>query len=156
MHTCWLTGIAVNKVNCYFIPTGCSASCVLSTRCSAYCLYKMYGILYLSDSAQAVSTPVDMWREDRTHHITQRDVGRQQQQQAIQNESEDHPSDEHKINPVHSNIKHPDSDMVLPTFLACPSYSHQVNVAKVSSPLVHVLEMWHNVMVSIRFHYSVN
>ena len=35
--------------------------------------------MYLADSAQTVSTPVEVWREDWTHPIRQREMDRQQQ-----------------------------------------------------------------------------
>ena len=52
---------ALIKTDCYCTYNGCSARCIIPTRCSAFCIYKMQCNMYIPDSSQTVFTPVDVW-----------------------------------------------------------------------------------------------
>ena len=43
-----------------------SASCIISTRYSEFCIYQMQFSLYLPDSAKTMYMPVGVWCGDRT------------------------------------------------------------------------------------------
>ena len=64
MHTRWMAGIAAHKSGLLLHPQ--------RIQCKLYAIYQMQCILYPPDSEKNVSTPVEVWREDRMHPITQR------------------------------------------------------------------------------------